>query len=196
MQRNGSSDFLRSEDMDELSERETDLSDRRMAGSRRDILPEFGPKQLVEELDSAEKIVKEVDRQLRGGAKLQVVKRHNGPNGSVSHETGAAVLSQAAVGEDILGYTDYVSERQSIRNGNTRTLSRPTDCTPLASTHTLLVNTAVVERPVLPYSEKGRKDTRGGGADDQFEVQESTIVPNRSGMSILMFDLSVPQPVN
>ncbi len=50
--------------------------------------------------------MKEVDRQLRSVSTTRNVVRMNGGNGSVSHEAGAGVLSQAAVGDDIKGYTD------------------------------------------------------------------------------------------
>mmetsp|Transcript_60854 Transcript_60854/g.143279 ORF Transcript_60854/g.143279 Transcript_60854/m.143279 type:complete len:155 (+) Transcript_60854:63-527(+) len=123
----------------------------RSAGRRAnpDDMPQFGPLQLVQQIDSAEKIVKEVDRQLRSGSTVRNVVRRSGGDGSVSYEAGAGVLSQAAVGEDIKCYTDLVSERQAIRSGS-RTYNRSNDSTPLTHSHTRMVNVAVVERAVLP----------------------------------------------
>jgi hypothetical protein len=121
--------------------------------------------------------VGEIDRQLRNGNPVRNVVRRHGPNGSVSHEAGAGILSRAAVGESILGYTGVVAGRNGIRQGS-RTFNPGNDSAPLTHTHTRLVNVAVVDR----------KNTNVFD-DDKFEVQEATIVPKKSGLSILMFDL-------
>ncbi|EKX52853.1 hypothetical protein GUITHDRAFT_161093, partial [Guillardia theta CCMP2712] len=151
----------------------------RYAGPREENIPDFGTSQIVQEIDSAEKIAREVDRQLRYGSTLNVVRR-TAADGSVRYEAGAEVLSQAAVGDDLLGYTEIVSGRNSIRTGS-RIYNRTNDATPLTHTHTRLVNVAVVER---------RNRDPGDGTDSAtFEVQEATVVPKKAGMSILMFDL-------
>ncbi len=139
---------------------------------------------------AAEKLVGEIDRQIRGVNGVRNMVRRQDRDGtcsiSVSHEAGADVLSQAAVGEDLLTYTETVSGRNGIRTG-LRTYNPGNDSGPLTHTHTRLVNVAVVERKRQPYSEGGN---RGSVFDDaQFEVQEATIVPKKAGLSILMFDL-------
>ena len=139
---------------------------------------------------AAEKLVGEIDRQIRNVNGVRNMVRRQSRDGthsiSTSHEAGADVLSQAAVGEDILTYTETVSGRNGIRTG-ARAYNPGNDSGPLTHTHTRLVNVAVVERKRQPYSEAGN---RGSVFDDaQFEVQEATIVPKKAGLSILMFDL-------
>ena len=140
-------------------------------------VPAFGPGELYGEIDSAEKLVGEIDRQIRGNQGVRNVVRRHGASGSVSHEAGADLLSQAAVGESILGYTETVAGRNGIRTGS-RAFNANQDQAPLTHTHTRLVNVAVVERKNASVFD-----------DDKFEVQEATIVPKKAGLSILMFDL-------
>ena len=66
---------------------------------------------------AAEKFYGEIDRQIRSSNGVRNVVRRHGPGGSVSHEAGADILSQAAIGECLLGYTEAVSGRNSIRTG-------------------------------------------------------------------------------
>jgi len=69
---------------------------------------------------AAEKFYGEIDRQIRSSNGVRNVVRRHGPGGSVSHEAGADILSQAAIGESLLGYTEAVSGRNSIRTGTCR----------------------------------------------------------------------------
>jgi hypothetical protein len=66
---------------------------------------------------AAEKLVGEIDRQIRNVNGIRHVVRRQGRDGSVSHEAGADILSQAALGESILGYTETVGGRNNIRTG-------------------------------------------------------------------------------
>ena len=59
----------------------------------------------------------EIDRQIRSGNGVRSVVRRQGRDGSVAHEAGADILSQAAVGGEILGYTESVGAARSIRTG-------------------------------------------------------------------------------
>ena len=55
-------------------------------------VPAFGPGELYGEIDSAEKLVGEIDRQIRGNQGVRNVVRRHGASGSVSHEAGADLL--------------------------------------------------------------------------------------------------------
>jgi hypothetical protein len=68
-------------------------------------------------LAAAEKLVGEIDRQIRRSSGVRSVVRRQGRDGSVSHEAGADILSHAAVGGDILAYTESVSAARAIRSG-------------------------------------------------------------------------------
>ena len=59
----------------------------------------------------------EIDRQIRSVGGVRNVVRRQGRDGSVSHEAGADILSQAAVGESLLGYTESVGAARAIRTG-------------------------------------------------------------------------------
>ena len=111
---------------------------------------------------------------------------------SVNDNAGGAALTRAALGDDIVTYTQMVSERSSIRAREQTIVCDSSDKSPMtAYTRTRLKNAAVVERPVLPYSESGRKhvDEVSYETAKDFEVHESTWVPARAGISMIMFDM-------
>ena len=67
---------------------------------------------------AAEKFVSEIDRQIRGvGNGVRHVVRRQTRDGSVQHEAGAGMLAQAALGDDILGYTGTVAGRNTMNTG-------------------------------------------------------------------------------
>ena len=67
---------------------------------------------------AAEKLVGEIDRQIRGvGNGVRHVVRRQTRDGSVQHEAGAGILAQAALGDDILGYTGTVAGRNTMNTG-------------------------------------------------------------------------------
>mmetsp|Transcript_18197 Transcript_18197/g.44691 ORF Transcript_18197/g.44691 Transcript_18197/m.44691 type:complete len:259 (+) Transcript_18197:55-831(+) len=159
-----------------------------LAGSRRPVeVPEFGARELVQEIDSAQKFARELDRQLRGYRGR--VRTDAVWDGSIGRDS--SIMSQAAVGDEILDLTNGVGERMSLRSGASF-FSVSNDSTLLTHSHTRLVNVAVIDRQSLSFSEQGvhKED------DDatQFQVHEATIMPQRTGMSLLMFDLCCAQP--
>jgi len=97
----------------------------------------------------------------------------------------------------ILQGTSGMAERSAIRSGAS-TFNVSNDSTPLTHTFTRMVNVAVVDRPNLPFSEQAQASQSPGADADQddrhFTVKETTVMPQRTGMSLLMFDLCCAAP--
>lgn len=86
--------------------------------------------------------------------------------------------------------TAGMAERSAIRSG-TSIFSVSNDSTPLTHSYTRMVNVVVVDRQNLPFSEQANQ-----GAEDErhFMIKEATVMPQRTGMSLLMFDLCCSSP--
>ena len=124
---------------------------------------------------AAEKIVKEVDRQLRGNSKKSVVTLQFDP----SSQNGQF---------DKNGY-----QKNAIRSVETCFLvSRANGSSPIANCHTKIVNRAVVDRQLLPYSEEAAKCHYY--EENQFQIEEATVVPERSGLSLILHELCCSKP--
>jgi hypothetical protein len=97
----------------------------------------------------------------------------------------------------ILQGTSGMAERSEIRSGAS-TFNVSNDSTPLTHTYTRMVNVAVVDRPNLPFSEQAQASQSPGAEaerdDRHFTVKETTVMPQRTGMSLLMFDLCCAAP--
>ena len=122
---------------------------------------------------AAEKIVKEVDRQLRGNTKKSVV--------TLQFD------SESPAGQ----YERRGSHKNGIRSVQTSFLvSRTNGTSPIANCHTKIVNKAVVDRRLLPYSEEKRQYYE----ENQFQIEEATVVPERSGLSLILHELCCSKP--
>jgi hypothetical protein len=119
--------------------------------------------------------VKEVDRQLRGNSKRSVV-------------TLQFDSSQQSSPNDRTGF-----QKNGIRSVQTCFLiSRTNGTSPIANCHAKIVNRAVVDRQLLPYSEEAAKCQYY--EENQFQIEEATVVPERSSLSLILHELCCSKP--
>ena len=130
---------------------------------------------------AAEKIVKEVDRQLRGHGKKTTVTLQMEPSGDYASPRTAQQRSQ----------------RPGIHSVQTSIcLSRGAVASPLQASmsngHTKIINRATVDRPVLPYSEASSKFQHYD--EHQFRIEEASMVSERSSLSLILHELCCAKP--
>lgn len=119
--------------------------------------------------------MKEVDRQLRGNSKRSVV--------TLQYDSSQPTNLNERNG----------TSKNGIRSVQTSFLvSRANGTSPLVNCHTKIVNRAVVDRQLLPYSEEAAK--RQYYEENQFQIEEATVVPERSSLSLILHELCCSKP--